>query len=79
MVTTWSKSAKGQLQAAFNYIKQDSPQNAENVRDEIIVITIELALKPEIHPPDKYKLKNDGTYRAFELHHYRVSYRVLKK
>ncbi len=78
MVTIWGKSAKKQLQAAFDYIKHDSLQNAEKVRDEIIDTSIELVLNSEIHPLDKYKLNNDGTYRAFELHRYRVSYRVLK-
>ena len=24
---------------------------------------------------DKYKISNDGTYRAFEKHHYRIVYR----
>ena len=78
MVTIWSKSAQRQLRAAYYYIKQDSLQNAEKVRDEIIDLSIELALKPEIYPLDKYKSNNDGSYRAFELHRYRVSYRVLK-
>ena len=36
-----------------------------------------LSLHPEKNPLDKYKLNNDGTYRAFEKHHYRVVYRVL--
>ncbi|MBK8607580.1 MAG: type II toxin-antitoxin system RelE/ParE family toxin [Chitinophagaceae bacterium] len=25
--------------------------------------------------PDKFKENNDGSYRAFEKHHYRISYR----
>lgn len=78
MVTIWSKSAKKHIQAAFDFIKHDSLQNAEKVRDEIIDASIELVLNAEIHSLDKYKLNNDGTYRAFELHRYRVSYRVLK-
>ncbi len=78
MVTIWSNRAKKQLQSAFNYIKQDSLQNAEKVRDEIIDLSIKLASHPEIYPPDKYKLNNDGSYRAFELHRHRVSYRILK-
>ena len=75
MVTVWSTSAKKQLQATFEYIKQDSLQNATRVRDEIINFSIELALKPDIYPLDKYKLHNDGTYRAFELYRQRISYR----
>ncbi len=30
-----------------------------------------------MHPADKYKTGNDGSYRAFELHYYRVSYRIM--
>jgi plasmid stabilization system protein ParE len=78
MVTIWSNRAKKQLRAVFEYIKQDSPQNAEKVRDELIDATIKLASHPETYPIDKYKINNDGSYRAFELHHYRVSYRILK-
>ena len=78
MVTVWGKSAKKQLQLAYEFIKLDSPQNAVKVRDEIINHSIELASHPEIHPPDKYKHSNDGTYRAFELHRYRITYRILQ-
>lgn len=76
MVTIWSKKAKNELQKAFLYILLDSLQNAELVRDDIIDITIDLAKHPEKYPPDKFKKDNDGTWRAFEKHHYRVSYRI---
>jgi hypothetical protein len=36
----------------------------------------ELSGRPEIHNLDKYKLNNNGSYRAFELHRFRVSYLV---
>ncbi|WP_394348364.1 type II toxin-antitoxin system RelE/ParE family toxin [Mucilaginibacter corticis] len=29
-----------------------------------------------IYPTDKYKKDNDGTYHAFEIDEYRISYRV---
>jgi len=32
-----------------------------------------LTNNPEIHSPDKYKQNNDGSYRAFELHRYRIA------
>jgi len=53
-------------------------QNAEMVRDDLIDATINLTKHPEKHPLDKFKTDNDGTWRAFELHHYRVSYRVME-
>ncbi len=34
---------------------------------------------PEIYGPDKYKINNDGSYRAFEIHKYRIVYRVTGK
>jgi len=78
MVTVWGKSAQKQLQNAYEFIKNDSPQNAIKVRNEIIDLSIMLAENPEAHPPDKYKQNNDGNYRAFELYRYRVTYRILK-
>ena len=78
MVTVWSKKAKLQLQRAFDFVKRDSLQNAEKVRDEIIDATINIIHHPEKYAPDKYKTTNDGSYRAFELHRYRISYRVTK-
>jgi plasmid stabilization system protein ParE len=48
------------------------------VRDTLIDLTIDLPENPEKHPLDKFKKNNDGTWRAFEKHHYRVSYRILK-
>jgi plasmid stabilization system protein ParE len=77
MVTVWSKEAKAELHKAYLYILLDSLQNAEMVRDDIIDATIDLPKYPEKHPLDKYKKDNDGTWRAFEKYHYRISYRVM--
>jgi len=76
---TWSKSALKQFEAAINYIAEDSIQNAEKVRKEILEKIEKLISYPEIYSPDKYKTDNDGSYRAFELHRYRIAYRVKKK
>lgn len=77
MVVIWSKSASLELYKAYLYILLDSLQNAEMVRDDIIDATISLSKYPEKHPPDKFKKDNDGLWRAFELHHYRISYRIM--
>lgn len=77
MVTVWSKRAKSELKKAYEYIREDSPQSAAKVRDEIIDITLDLPKHPEKHPPDKYKKGNDGSLRAFEIYHYRISYRIM--
>jgi plasmid stabilization system protein ParE len=79
MVTVWSKRARSELQKAYLYIQLDSLQNAEVVRDEIIDLTIDICEHPEKYPLDKFKKDNDGTWRAFEKHHYRISYRIMAK
>jgi len=61
--------------AAYIYICQDSPQNAIKVIDDIITSMDRAITNPEFYSADKYKINNDGSYRAFEKHHYRVTYR----
>jgi len=74
MVTRWSRGAELQLQKAFLYIRKDSNQNAIKVWQDIVTISESLSANPERFPPD-----NDGSYRAFELHRYRISFVVLKE
>lgn len=70
----WDRHALRQFNKAILYIAEDSIQNAEKVRAEIIENIDGLPLHPERYPLDKYKLENDGNYRAFELHRLRVAY-----
>jgi addiction module RelE/StbE family toxin len=70
--------AKKQLREAYEYIKKDSFQNAEKVSSTIITTIRELAKNPEQHPPDKYRLNNDGSFRAYEIYKYRITYHVSK-
>lgn len=72
----WDKNAAIQFRKAIAYIREDSPQNADKVKHEILSKIEDLLPAPEKHTPDKYKISNNGNYRAFELHHYRVSYLV---
>lgn len=74
----WSKRAYNALEKTYQYIKQDSPANAEKVRQEILQATANLASHPERYPLDKFKHENNGEYRAFELHSLRVAYRFTK-
>jgi plasmid stabilization system protein ParE len=73
----WSDEAKGQLKEAYKSIRKDSLQNAQKVRADIVAVTRKLPLNPEHFAPDKYKLNNDGSYKAFEKHKYRIVYRVV--
>jgi plasmid stabilization system protein ParE len=77
MVIVWRKLAVNQLEAACNYIGQESVQNAAKVKRAITDFIEELASHPETRPLDRNKRNNDGTFRYFEMHRLRVSYRVL--
>ena len=78
MVIVWNLKAKQELKKAYQFISKESYQNAIKVRQEIIDAVLSLSEYPEKHHSDKYKKNNDGSWRAFEINHYRVSYRVKK-
>jgi plasmid stabilization system protein ParE len=71
----WTKQAQQHLYQAYKYISQDSVKNAEKVVASITEAVYKAARNPEMYNPDKDKHDNDGSYRAFEKHRYRVSYR----
>lgn len=72
----WDRNALRQFNKSILYIAEDSIQNAENVRADVLEKIESLLSYPEKFPPDKYKANNDGNFRAFELHRLRVAYYV---
>ncbi len=75
LVIQWNRRTIEQFDDAITYIENDSPANAEKSKRDILHKIDELLKYPEKYSPDKYKTNNDGSFRAFELHHYRISYR----
>lgn len=71
----WTKRSQLHMKQAFEYISKDSPQNAVNVLKDIVAAMNKTITNPEFYSADKYKMNNDGSYRAFEKHHYRIAYR----
>jgi plasmid stabilization system protein ParE len=63
------------MKLIFDFISSDSPQNALKVLGDIVAALNKAAHNPEFYGPDKYKKDNDGSYRAFEKHRYRIAYR----
>jgi plasmid stabilization system protein ParE len=72
----WDKQALHYFRSTIQYIRKDSPQNAEKVKNEVLEKIYELSIRPEVHNPDKFKVDNSGNYRAFELHRLRIGYLV---
>ncbi|HEY5370199.1 MAG TPA: type II toxin-antitoxin system RelE/ParE family toxin [Hanamia sp.] len=71
---TIDNEAKKSLRDAYAYIRKDSVQNADKVKETILVSIKELIKNPELHNPDKYRIGNDGSYRAYEIYKYRITY-----
>lgn len=75
----WPPTAQKQLAKAYEFVLSRSYQNAEKLRQDILVYTRRLLTNPEMHPSDKYRKNNDGSYRAYEVHSYRKAYRVTSE
>lgn len=76
--TVWSITARRQLLKIFDYIAQDSYQNASKVVDAIEHQADSLILNPHKYPVDKQRRVNSADYRVFIKYSYRVSYFVGK-
>ncbi len=70
----WRKSAILYLEKAIDYIRKDSVKNADTVANAILAVVEKAARFPERFPPDKYRLNNTGSFRAFEIYSFRVSF-----
>ena len=75
-VVVWNNHAIKFFRQALNRIKEDSPQNAEMVKEGIAKAVDSLANHPERHPLDVFKSNNDESYRAFEKFSFRIAYRI---
>jgi plasmid stabilization system protein ParE len=67
---------KAQLKEAYDYIRQDSPQNARKIISKITSSISELSKNPEKYPPDKYRLDRDISFRAYEIERFRIAYHI---
>ena len=78
MEIKWSKIAVRQLEKALDFIiKEGLAQYAAELQHDILLRIENLTDNYNIYQLDKYKTDNDGTYHAFEVDDYRISYRVI--
>jgi hypothetical protein len=62
---SWDRQAINYFSEAIRYIRKDSPQNADKIKNEILKNISELSKRPEIHSPDKYKVNNSGNQQLW--------------
>ena len=75
----WPLQVQKQLAKAYSFILLRSYQNAEKIKAAILDSTRKLPGYPEMYPRDKYRKNNDGSFRAYEIHRYRITYRITDK
>ena len=75
---TWTKSAILQLNKSIEFIREESPQNAEKVKGTILEKITSLQSSLIHHRIDKYKRNNDGNFLYFEVLKHRVSFYAAK-
>lgn len=75
----WNKGPIKYLNQALKHISEESYLQAERFEEAIFSTLEELKRHPEKYPPDKFKLHNTGDFRAFEIHSYRIAYRLTDK
>ncbi|MBU0533167.1 type II toxin-antitoxin system RelE/ParE family toxin [Candidatus Micrarchaeota archaeon] len=74
----WDNKAKESLRKALAYIRKESPQGAQIVKNKIFENVKRLPGNPEMFETDKLKRDNDGSYRVFFAYSYRVAYRITE-
>jgi plasmid stabilization system protein ParE len=72
----WDRKAFEDFTLILEYIKEQSPGNAQLVKRRIMTIIKTLPSNPEIFRADELKVPNDGTFRVFSKNNIRVSYKI---
>ena len=74
----WSNNAKQQLKDIYAFIKKDSQQGADLVKNKILESTKILSAGSFIYETDSLKNNNNGNYRAYTIYSYRITYKIEK-
>src|SRR5690606_9119799 len=74
----WDEQALIEVERSLEWIGKTSLHQTELVEQAILSRIELIRVHPERFPPDKYKINNQGSYRAFETHSYRISYIIRK-
>ncbi len=74
----WTETSRKQLEEIYLYIAEESIIQADRIFTKLVNSTSLLNKYPFKYPADKYKLNNKGDYRAYEIYHFRITYRIVQ-
>jgi plasmid stabilization system protein ParE len=72
----WSSIAIEQFEEILEFIYEESPVGAKIVKESILERINQLAGFPLMYEPDVLCDDNDGSYRAFAVFSYRITYLI---
>jgi plasmid stabilization system protein ParE len=72
----WNTDALASFKEALTYIKSESPQGAEIVKLTVLNSLQLIKANPKVFPKDQLKDYNDGSYRAYSIYSYRITYKI---
>jgi plasmid stabilization system protein ParE len=72
----WSKTAQKQYFEILEYLTNEAPQAIDIVGNALLDMIENLSTDHNLHPPDRFKKKNDRTFKAAVVMTYRISYLV---
>ncbi len=75
----WNKRPSLFLKQTLKRISRESVSNAEKVEEAILENLDNALTNPERFPADKFKKNNNGEFRTFETHSYRVAFKFTDK
>ena len=72
----WSESASNQYYEILEYLSKEAPEAIEIVANALLDMIESLSAEYNNHPQDRFKKKNDGSYKAAIVFSYRISYQI---
>ena len=74
----WSKIALKQFVEILEYLEENQEFTySERLENEILSSIKSLPKNPKIYQPDRIKTNNDGSFFAYHIDSYRISYRII--
>ncbi|MFA9213298.1 MAG: type II toxin-antitoxin system RelE/ParE family toxin [Candidatus Methylacidiphilales bacterium] len=77
-IIQWDDEAKLYFRQAIQYIKQESPQGADIVKNAILKHVAVLKENAGIYEIVRFKIENDGSYRSVTVFSYRITYKITQ-
>lgn len=74
----WDTKAFDDFKEILFYLSKQSNEAPQLIKKGVKKSVDIIKINPFVFEPDDLKINNDGTYRAFIVYSYRISYRIVE-